>query len=80
MNKILFNQAHPLDNGRMLVPFACTDANGYALHEPRYNRTEAEDAKAKELTQRIQAALLQKGYTLAGPPNWFSMRLTIQPL
>lgn len=76
MNKILYSQAKPHGN-LLLVPFTCSDAEGYRLHEPSYNRTNAEQAKAEELGRRIRLACAAHGLALEGI-SWTSMHITVK--
>jgi hypothetical protein len=83
MNKILFKHSKrhtDWTHGEVLiVPFICGDAKGMHLHEPRYNRSGAENAMAASIMERVQAALTKAGYTLVNF-SFSSWTLTVKPI
>lgn len=77
-NRILLRNAVTLANGNLLVPFSCSDIGTMHLHESRLNRTEAENAMADSIRDRLVSALTNTGYQLEGI-SFTAMRLTLKP-
>jgi hypothetical protein len=68
MGKLLFNkaqyQAHWEHGDVLLVPFTYPEAGDMHLHEPRINRTDAENAMAEDIMTRIRAVLDKLDYKI----------------
>ncbi len=64
MNKILFNKSQKMSDGALLIPFVCSDAKDMHLHEPVYNRSEAENDMARNILVRVKKALDTAGYEM----------------
>lgn len=81
-NALLFSKAKPYRDAyhgdTLIVPFICEAAGDMHLHEPSYNRTEAENAMANIIAWRLTKALSTHGYIVVGL-SFSSWTVTVKP-